>query len=119
MTSKKTFASPIFIFYWLLMISIVLVQPALSGRTLGSGGRMIGVDPSSAPAPGATGGSSPTNSGSKPGAHGSPGYRALQPRPICNKVRYANCIRDPPEARPCGFQSRCSRHVAPSPPAPK
>ncbi|CDP00547.1 unnamed protein product [Coffea canephora] len=108
MTSKKTFGSPIFIFYWLSMISIVLVQPALSGRTLGSGGggRMIGVHPTP----------SPTNSGSKPGGHGSPGYRSLGRGPFCNKVRYANCIPAGRNGRPCEFGNRCSHN---GPPAPK
>ncbi|XP_027165533.1 uncharacterized protein LOC113765518 isoform X3 [Coffea eugenioides] len=45
--TSKTFASPMFIFFWLLMISIILVQPALSGRTLGSSGgdATIGIIP--------------------------------------------------------------------------
>nr|XP_027120166.1 uncharacterized protein LOC113737108 [Coffea arabica] len=109
--TSKTFASPMFIFFWLLMISIILVQPALSGRTLGSSGGdgMIGVDPGRAPK--ATGTSSPTNSAPKAVGRGPIGYRPLHRPPICNRPFYSRCII-PPKRR-CSYYNRCRPPLPP------
>ncbi|CDP10054.1 unnamed protein product [Coffea canephora] len=110
--TSKTFASPMFIFFWLLMISIILVQPALSGRTLGGsgGGSMIGVDPSRAPK--ATGGSSLANSAPKDGGGGSIGHVQLPRRPMCNSRSYARCLQPAP-GRPCHYYSGCRPPLPP------
>ncbi|XP_027154331.1 uncharacterized protein LOC113781466 isoform X2 [Coffea eugenioides] len=92
MSKRKTFAPPIFIFYWLLMISMILPQPALCS----GGGRMIGVQHRDSPSAGrATGVSSPP-ANSAPRGRPSITYPVLTSRPICRS-----------------FASRCVQHRQP------